>query len=438
MEVIYTLRPGLRWHDGQPLTAEDIQFTWMAHTDPRHVYPPTPGYEQIRTVEVVDARTARVVFFRTYPEYYALFQQVLPKHSFRSRFWQFSPEHPWNRHPVGSGPFVLKEWKRGESALLDPNPLYHRARPHLDQIRYQFKVADFRAFPAVVEWAQSADIIQGMSIISYDYLREHPDLSLHLRTTGKIEHLNINLKHPVLANLRVRRALARAIDRKLVRERLLGLAEPAWSDQARDSWKYNARSEAFYPFDPTQAGALLDAAGWKARGDGQRYNDQNEPLQFSLILEAGNQSHQVIGAYLKQAFAQIGVGLELKPVPTDMLLREVLPGGHYELALAAWNRHPRETSFRRWHSSQVPPQGFNYGGFQDYQADDLLEAMAASPDLSRQKQLYQQLAEVLNERLPAIPLYYDTLLEANRKSVHNYLPNSFGGSTWNCASWWLE
>lgn len=438
MEVIYTLRPGLKWQDGHDLTAEDVQFTWMAHTDPRFKYPPTPGYEQIRQVEVVDAQTVRVIFFETYPEYYTLFQYILPKHSFRSQFWSFSPNHPWNRHPVGSGPFVLKDWKKGEMAILDVNPLYHKARPHLDQIRYQFQSADFRAISSVVDWARQADIMQGMSIISYDYLKDHPDLDLHLRNTGKIEYIGINLRHPVLADLRVRRALAYAIDRKAIRERLLGLALVAWSDQPSDSWKYNPRSENFYRFNPQHAGKLLQEAGWKPRGTGQRYNAQGEALKFSLILEIGNKSHQLVGAYLKEAFAQIGVTLELKPVPTEMLTQEILPGGHYELALSAWNPHPHETSFMRWHSSQIPPQGFNYTRFQDYQADQLLKSLQASKDLGQQKQLYFQLAEILNERLPAIPLFHDTVLEATRKTVHNYLPNPYMGATWNSSNWWLE
>ncbi|PIQ25018.1 hypothetical protein COW36_16325 [bacterium (Candidatus Blackallbacteria) CG17_big_fil_post_rev_8_21_14_2_50_48_46] len=438
MEVTYTLRPNLKWQDGHPLSAEDVQFTWMVHTDPRFKYPPTPGYENIRAVEVVDPQTIRVNFFQTYPEYFNLFQQVLPKHSFRSKYWSFSADHPWNWHPVGSGPFVLKDWKKGEMALLDANPLYHRARPNLDQIRYQFHRAGYEAIPKVVDWAQNAEILQGMSIISYDYLKDHPDLNLSLRNTGKIEHIDINLRNPILADLNVRRALAYAIDRKAVSERLLGLVEPAWSDQPSGSWKYNSRSSSYYQFNPEHAGKLLSNAGWQARGAGQRYNAKDQALSLSLTIEIGNKSHQLVASYLKDAFAKIGVALEIKPVPPEMLTEEILPGGHYELALSAWTPHPFETSFKRWHSSQVPPAGFNYTRFKDYQVDQVLKALESSDDIHAQKQYYLQLASLLNEQVPAIPLYHDTVLEAYKKTVHNYLPNPYMGSTWNSPHWWLE
>jgi len=438
MEVTYTLRPQLLWQDGHPLSAEDVQFTWMAHTDPRFKYPPTPGYEQIRQVQVVDPQTVRVTFFETYPEYYNLFQHILPKHSFRSKYWDFAEDHPWNSHPVGSGPFVLKDWKKGQMAIFDANPLYHRAKPNLDQIRYQFKETGYRAIPGVVDWVQGADIVQGMSIVSYDYLKEHPELELHLRNTGKIEHIEINIKQPVLADLRVRRALAYAIDRKAISERLLGLAQPAWSDQPQDSWKYNERSSSFYNFNPQHAAKLLNEAGWNPKGAGQRYNEKGEALTLSLAMVNGNKSHQLVGSYLRDAFAQIGVKLELKPVPEEMLLAEMLPGGHYELALASWSSHPDETSFKRWHSSQMPPKGNNFTRFVDYQADSLLQSLESASDINQQRRLYFQLAAVLSERLPAIPLYHDTVLEASKKRVHNYHPNPFMGATWNSANWWIE
>jgi peptide/nickel transport system substrate-binding protein len=438
MEVTYTLRPNLLWQDGHALTAEDIQFTWMAHTDPRFNYPPTPGYENIRMVEVIDPQTARVTFFQTYTDYPNLFKYILPKHSFRSKYWSFSAEHPWNSHPVGSGPFVLKDWKKGEMAIFDANPLYHRAKPNLDQIRYQFKESNYSAIPGVVNWVQGADIVQGMSIVSYDYLKENPNLELHLRNTGRIEHIEINTKQPVLADLRVRRALAYAIDRKAISERLLGLAQPAWSDQPQDSWKYNERSSSYYNFNTQHAAKLLSEAGWVAKGAGQRYNEKGEALGFSLNIVNGNKSHQLVGAYLRDAFAKIGVKLELKPVPEEMLLQEILPGGHYELALASWSSQPHETSFKRWHSSQVPPMGNNFTRFVDYQADQLLHNLENANDINQQRAIYKQLASVLSDQLPAIPLYHDTVLEASKKTVHNYHPNPFMGATWNSTNWWIE
>lgn len=440
MTVTYRLRPGLKWQDGQPLTAEDVLFTWQVHTDPKIKYPPTPGYENIRLVEVVNPQTVLVHFHRPYGDYYKLFQHVLPRHSFRSTHWSFAPNHPYNRHPVGSGPFALKDWVKGQSALLNANALYHRAKPHLDQIRYAYKPDDYKAIKEALNWADDAEVLQGMSIASYDYLKNRPELDLHVVADGQIEYLLFNLQNATLADRRLRRALAFATDRKAISDLLLGLAEPAYSDQLRDSWKYNPQSERFYTPDLEQARSNLYQAGWRGQNNDPQtiLNKDGQPLKLELTLEMGNKAHQLVGAYLKQAWREIGVDLVLKTVASELLHQEILPKGEFEMTLATWTQHPSETAYRRWHSTQAPPAGMNYAHFSDYQIDNLTRELEYTVNLGQQKKLYAQLGALLAEQLPVLPLYYGAELEANRKSLHNYFPNAHMGATWNSYSWWLD
>jgi peptide/nickel transport system substrate-binding protein len=437
MVVTYRLRNGLKWHDGKPLTAEDIQFTWQAHMDPRVKYPPTPGYETIRLVEVVNETTAKAYYHRVYPDYFKLFRHVLPKHSFRSPYWKLDRNHPYNKHPIGSGPFALKSWKNGE-AVFNANPTYHLAPPNLDQIRYVFKPGDFKSLPQVVDWAANADVMQRMSIGAYDYLKANPDLQLHVIATPQIEHLSFNLQDPLSADLRIRRAIALTIDRQAISDTLFGLAEPAYSDQHRGSWKYNAQVERFYRHDPVYAAKLLDEAGWKREGEGPRRNGSGDPLVMTIAISSGNLSHQLISGYMKQALGALGVEVKTFVLPADRLLNTVLPGGDYQMALASWDGSPFNIPFKRWHSTMVPPAGQNVTRFNDYQADRLLNELDRTVDLAKQQRLYQQLAEVLAEQLPALPLYYAPMVEAYRKTVHNVSPNPYTGTTWNSFQWWME
>lgn len=450
MSVTYRLRPNLKWHDGKALTSADIHFTWQSHTDPAIKYPPTPGYEQIKSVEVLDELTATVHFHRAYGEYYRLFRQVLPRHAFRSQFWQFSPEHPYNKHPVGSGPFVLKQWTRGQSAWLEANPVYYRSRPMLDQIRYSFKNNDYRSIKQVLNWVEEGEIVQGMSLASYEYLKNRPDLNLHVVADGQIEHLIFNLKHPVLADRRVRRALAYATDRKAISDLLLGVTEAAYSDQLKDSWKYHAASERMYAADLNQARTQLQLAGWRPAEtqptNGQPASEGPEPvrqrdgktLQLVLTLEQGNRSHALVAKYLQENWARIGVDLKVKFVAPRVLHDDILPQSDFELAFGTWTQHPGETAYNRWHSSQVPPQGKNHSHFKDYQVDELVRELQGSVNLRHQKQLYQKLGALLAEELPVLPLYYGAQLEANHKRLHNYAPNAYMGTTWNSFAWWIE
>lgn len=452
MSVTYRLRPNLKWHDGTPLTSADIHFTWQAHTDPSIKYPPTPGYEHIRSIEVLDTLTATVHFHRAYGEYYRLFRQILPRHAFRSQFWKFSAEHPYNKHPIGSGPFALKQWQRGQTAWLEANPFYYRSRPILDQIRYSFKNNDYRSIKQVLNWVEEGEVVQGMSLASYEYLKNRPDLNLHVVADGQIEHLIFNLQHPILADRRVRRALAYATDRKAISDLLLGVTEAAYSDQLKDSWKHSVGSEGMYHADLNQARAQLQLAGWQASESlgtsAQSKADaapeealrmrKGEPLQLTLTLEQGNRSHALVAKYLQENWARIGVDLKVKFVSPSVRQNEILPQRDFELAFGTWSQHPRETAYKRWHSSQIPPQGLNYSGFKDYQVDELVREIQSSVNLRHQKQLYQKLGTLLTEEIPVLPLYYGAQLEANHKRLHNYAPNAYMGATWNSFAWWVE
>ncbi len=437
MSVHYQLRANLKWQDGHDLTSEDVLFTWQVHTDPRIVYPPSPGYEQIRQIEIIDKQRFRVHMYRPYGDYYKLFANVLPRHSFRSQHWAFAADHPFNRHPVGAGPFVLKEWIAGKSALLDANPLYHRNKPMLDQIRYRFEPDSYRTIKEVLNWADQADVLRGMSLASYEYLKNRPDLALSVVPTGQIEHLVFNLKQPILADRRVRQALAYATDRRAIADLLLGISEPAYSDQLKDSWKYNPNTESYYTPNLNEARTKLQLAGWRNQKAEETRTKAEQPLELTLTLTQGNRSHQVVGKYLQKAWGDAGINLKLKTVSPEVMQQE-LPAGDFDLTFATWNQSSEETPFYRWHSTQVPPQGMNFGHFQDYQVDALTRELQRAVNAQQQERLYGEISEILAENLPALPLYYGSTLEAHKKSLHNYLPNVQMGTTWNAASWWLE
>lgn len=438
MVVNYKLRNDLRWQDGQPITTADIIFTWQANTDPRIVKIPNVGYEKIQRVEPLSDREINVYFYAPYGEYYQLFRQLLPRHSFRSAAWPLDRNHPYNRNPIGAGPFRLKEWKKGESALLEANPYYHRTRAQVDQVRYQFKSKGYKSFKQAAEWANDAHIMRGLGLASYDYLKDRKDLTLDVVRTGEIEHLLFNLDNPILADRRVRRALAYATDRKEIRKLLLGLGDNAFSDQIKASWKYDPQTESYYAFSADTAANQLDLSGWKQASKGVMRQKGEEPLVLDLTLEQGNRSHAVIGRYLQNAWKTAGVDLKLKFVAPHILKSEVLPRRDYMLAFSTWHEDGHETPYLRWHSTQKAPEGLNYSGFSDYQVDVVTQALQKTVDLNEQKRLYTQLSQLLAEELPAWPLYYGVELEAHKKSLQNFEPNQQTSLGWNSADWWLQ
>lgn len=437
MVVKYKLKDDLHWQDGLPITTADIIYTWQVNTDPRIVNPPTPGYETISRMEPLNAQEINVYFYAPYGEYYQLFDRLLPRHVFRSTYWPFDRNHPYNRNPMGAGPFRLKEWKAGESALLEVNPYYYqRSKVQLDQVRFQFKEKGYRSFKDAANWANDAHVMRGLGLASYEYLKDRQDLALHVVRTGAIEHMLFNMQDPILSDRRVRRALAYAVDRQRIQQLLLGLGESAFSDHLKDSWKYNPQTESYYAYDVTTANNLLDLAGWKS-SDGMRQKG-DAPLQLDLTLEQGNKSHEMLGRYLQEAWKAIGVDARLKFVAPRILQAEVLPRRDYMLAFATWHEDAHETPYLRWHSTQKAPQGLNYSGFSDYQVDTLTQALQKTVDMNTQRRLYQELGQLLAEEIPALPLYYGVELAAHKKVLQNFMPNPQASVSWNSANWWLK
>lgn len=436
MVVNYVLRNDLHWQDGQPITTADIIYTWQVNTDPRVVSPATTGYENIQRVEPISDREINVYFYAPYGEYYQLFKYLLPRHSFRSAYWPFDRNHPYNRNPIGAGPFRLREWKAGQSALLEANPYYHRARAQLDQVRYQFKEKGFRSFKQAADWANDAHVMRGLGLASYDYLKDRQDLELHVVRTGEIEHMLFNLDNPVLADRRVRRALAYATDRAQITKLLLGLGENAFSDQLKAGWKYNATAESYYPYGQKQAAYQLALAGWQGDSGIRKKGDQ--PLELELTLEQGNRSHAVIGRYLQEAWKAVGADLKLKFVAPRILRGEILPRRDYMLAFSTWHDNAGESPYLRWHSTQKAPQGINYSGFSDYQVDLLTQSLQQTVDFNEQRRLYGEISQLLAEALPALPLYYGVELAAHKKDLQNFTPNQQASVSWNSADWWLK
>lgn len=442
MIVTYVLRENIRWHDNQKLTSEDVQFTWQMHIDPRINYPPTPGYNLIRHIEPLDARTIRVYFKEVYPDYLTLFQEILPKHAFRNRIVQFGPSHPFNRRPVGSGPFRYSDWQKGKHLILNANKNYHLSRAYLDQIRYHFQSQDFTQLPRAVDLVDKSHVVQGLSILSYDYLKQLKGIQVHSTPADNIEHLDFNLTNPFLADIRVRRAIAYAIDKGAIKRLFSGLIKPAYSDQIKTSWKYNHQVESFYPFNIARAKELLAQAGWfKSPETDWLVNKNGDILEFTLTTIRGNQSHIMTGQYIKRALRRIGMNIKLETVPAQVLFNRVLPasdGKGFEIALNSWYSGINADSYSRWHSKMLYPLGRNYTRFNDYKVDDILQKIRLSANFQNQKQLYLKLAELIAERLPSLPLYYNPHFEVSKLTLHNFRPNVYQGATWNSYEWWLE
>ncbi|HEY9724558.1 MAG TPA: peptide ABC transporter substrate-binding protein [Oscillatoriaceae cyanobacterium] len=439
MRVKFRLRPNLRWQDGQPLTSADVAATWKLVMDRRFPTVSTEGYDRIARIETPDPRTAVMVFKTPYAPYLELLPFILPAHVIAA---SANPaQAAWNRQPLGSGPYRLTRWVSGEELVMEANPYYYKGTPGIAHLAVRFVPHPGTAF--AMFRAGELDLVTGVPPQECAAMRAAAPGRVFVTPTSTWEHVVFNLKSPILADKRVRQAIARLIDRKELADKAYGrMLTPAYSEVPTVSWAYDPRVATFNPYDPTSAGALLDAAGWKRGPDGIRVKDGRK-LTLGLLTTSDNPSRALAAQIWRRQWRSAGISLDIEQQPASAVFGSAATGGRlatgkFDLALVASVSRPDPDSSYRWRSDQVPPNGANQSRYANPVVDRLLDEGQQTIDRSARVRLYAQLAEHLADDLPVVPLLYTVNIDATSKRLVGFRPNpTLRGDFWNVSSWKL-
>jgi peptide/nickel transport system substrate-binding protein len=441
MRITYRLRPGVVFHDGHPLTSRDVVFTWKFHMDPRVPVTSREGYELITRIDTPDALTAVVHLSRVYAPYLSLFSlpgdPILPAHLLEG---SSDPVHdPFHRAPVGSGPYRFVKWQPGEYLELESFPGYHRGAPRLRRWIMKFVPDDHAAYLQLVNG--EVDILADLSIDQVALARQEPLVRVVNVPGLTFEQLAFNLDRPLLADRRVREAIARSIDKaSLSRAILQGVWPPAPCPQHPLSWGYPPGYRDPYPFSPDRARQLLDEAGWKVGPEGLRLRE-GKPLQLTLVSTAGRRFRESLEQVLSEVFRKQGIALEIRNVEGGLLFggwpQGLLQSGQFDLALYA-NTSSLDPASQRgsYHSTLVPPAGQNTYRLRDRLLDRLLDLGERTLEQARRQPLYWQANTRLMQDLPTVPLFYWTELHAIHRNLTGFRAHPANQRfVWNVHDW---
>jgi peptide/nickel transport system substrate-binding protein len=329
--VTWKLKPGVKWHDGRPFTADDVVFNWRYVTDPATAAVTPGNYEGIERMEAVDPLTVRVIFREPRPFWPGAFAsyQIIPKHLFEPYIGSRSREAPNNLRPVGTGPYRFVDFRPGDMLRGEPNPDYHLPnRPHFDTLEMKGGGDAVSAARAVLQTGEydhawnlqiEDDVLQrmerggrGRTLISKGGTVEHVLLNFSdpwTETQGERGHPDS--RHPVFGDPAVREALALLMDRVSIQRFIYGRAGEVTANYLNQPQRFRSpnRQPAFHI---ERAAALLEAAGWKRGRGGIREKDGRRlRLLFQTSINAPRQKVQAI---LKQSAQRAGIDLELKSV----------------------------------------------------------------------------------------------------------------------------
>ena len=437
MDVVWKLRPGVKWHDGTPLTSADVKFTVDAINGPNYNPESTDGFDRIGSVDTPDPLTAVVHYREIYAPYDIQFiRGLLPKHRLEGR--DIDRAQDYNRSPLGTGPYRVAEWRAGEYILLERVPHYWRGDeyPRIRRLMFKFVTNTNTR----INQLKSGEV-HVVATVPWDKYREIAGLKsivVHQTRGNAYEHVTLNERQfPPFADVRVRRALLLALDRELYARTILdGLAPVAHGPVQPVSWAYTSEITR-YPFDPAKARALLDEAGWTPGPNGIRRRD-GRPLAFTLITQAGFAVRENIAQAIERQLRDVGVDVRME-LHDGTAISALWFEGRFDAMLHWWQMpsDPELTTF--FAADRTPPAGRNINYFKDDALTRLLYASDRTVDREERTRLLHRIQAIVADAVPELPLYSITKLDAVPASLQHFTGNPTNtGIFWNVHEWEIK
>ncbi len=392
LTLTFHLRPNLTFHDGRPLTAQDVLYTYESLMAEDFNSPKKSGYASVASFEAPDDRTF-VIRMRE-PNAGILDNLTLgivPRDA--------DPEM-FKTKPIGAGPYKVAEFRTDERVVLDGFEAFHAGAPNIDRVVVRV-IPD--ATTRVLELRRgSVDFV--LNAIPFDAIAQFKNSDEHkvVAEPGSIyQYLAFNLRDPNLDDERVRQAIAHGIDRqRIVEDLLLGYGEVTNSMLPTSHWAH-APNLPEYPYDPNRAKQLLDEAGHPdpdGDGPGTRFN-----LVYRTSTDAeSNQQAQMI----QQMLGQIGIGVEIQSNEFGTFYEAIQRGNYQIFSLRRAGVNDPDFYTIIFHSDALPPEGQNRGFYINERIDQLLDDARATFNRDRRRELYQQVQQILAEELPYVSLYH--------------------------------
>lgn len=433
------LRKNAFWHDGKPLTAADVKFSaeevWKKHAPTgRRVF------QNLTRVETPDSHTVVLHLSKPAPVVLnaldVVSAPVLPRHLYEGTD---IPNNPYNNKPVGSGPYVFKEWSRGSHIALERFDKYWApGLPYLDKLSFRI-IPDVAGRAAALETG-AVQYGERNPVTFADADRLAKSNKLVVSTAGYSGFaatlwLIPNLRDPILGKLEVRQAILHAINRDaLVKTVWGGYAAPATGPVSSQLKSFYTPDTQQYPFDRAKAEALLDAAGFPKKADGFRFKLTHAFIPFG-------DDYRRTGEFVRQSLRAIGIDLELKAQDLPGWLKDVFGDYNYQL-VSSWgvNWADPQLGLEQHYWSKAEAKGTpwqNASGYASAETDRVLEAAQVERDPARRVQLYNELQKQVQKDLPLLHLFEFRWFGVWDKRLRN-VTDTYNHSQSNFARVWFD
>ncbi len=424
--VEYTFKEGLVFSDGEPVTSADARYTYEQVINPDNEIAQRTGWEDIESFETPDDRTVRMVFGTPYAPWRDLLgpnYPILPRHVYEGEDFNTA----LNNEVVGSGPFKLKEWKKGQSLTIERNDNYWGERAPLNEVTYQF-IPDSNTLIASLESGETQFIYPPPDIGLLERLRGINGAKALFKAGVVWEHIAFNLEE--VDNQALRQAIAYGINRQQVVDELLqGIVNPLQSWVMPEQTPYYTPAWERYAYDRDRARELAD----QARSEGA-----NMTVRFSTT--ADNRLRETLQEVVQQQLEGVGITIEIENTDADTFFAEWTVDGNFQMAEWAWLNTPDPSQTILFSQDQIPSgdnvSGQNYYRYENAEVTRLLKESDRTLDEGPRAELIKQVQEIMAEELPILPMYQRPEYYGFAESLQGPEVNpSLASPFWNVGTW---
>ena len=447
MWIRVRLFDGLRWSDGEPLTAEDVRWTFKDF-----VFNPSIETERVRAtldqiedVKVIDPLTVEFVFNKSlsFNLDYTLGVYILPKH-FYSKF-EPSQINSATGLLMGSGPFKLErldpenQWTLGQDLVLVRNENYYGPRSPLDRLR--FKVVQDGASRLASYQSDEGDMITPTSPQFVKKSKEPGwgDRNQSLRWVNMRSGYSFiawnqgknNGRQTPFADKRVRQALTMCLDRgQMIRDIWEGVGEISQGPVNPESPVFAGEIDP-WPFDPARGKALLAEAGWQDRnGDGILENDKGDRFEFEFTRAGSDEISERLSTFIKDSYAKVGVVMNVKPIDWAAMA-DILKGRSFDALTMAWSANAPESDPRQiFHSESIKEGGDNFVQWNCPAADKTIDGIRLTLDFEARRKVWAEFQAVVHDEQPYTFIRVAPWLRFVKKDVGNVQMYKSGLEPW--------
>jgi len=434
LSIIFHLRKGVRWQDGTPFTAHDVLYTYKVIIDPKTPTPYSGDFKPVKEAKVVDDYTFKVTYEKPFaPALQSWAIGILPHHLLEGKDVTTSS---LVREPIGTGPYLFKEWISADRIVLTANNDYFEGKPYIER-RITRVIPDLATmFLELKRYSLDMMGLTPMQALKQtDYPGFRREFNKYKYLGFSYVYLGYNLKHGLFKDKRVRQAITHAINKQeIIDGILLGQGVEATGPYKPDMWAYNGNVK-HYEYSKEKALSLLRDAGFEKQQDGILVKD-GKPFEFTILVNQGNDVRIRTAELIQKRLRDVGISVKIRTIEWATFVNEFIDKRNFEAVILGWSFGPEPDLFDIWHSSKQGPKEFNFISFENKEVDELIIKARHTMNQGERKKHYFRIQEILADEQPYTFLFIPYSLVAVHRRIKGIEPAP-AGIGYNNLQWYV-